>query len=259
MFINFKRQIFILIFSLFCLCAFASPVFAQSYILAEIQAPTPGSTINTKIVTFTWDTGTGVTSYALALGTTVGDDDILNSGVLSATSYTYNYIPLDGQTLYVRLYSVIAGQWEYNDYTFNRANIPDAPAAMQSPAPGATLSQSETFTWDTGTGVSAYWLSVGTGVGGTQYHSSGQTTSTSRTVNNLPLNASTLYVRLSSIMAGQWHHVDYTYTAGGQVPVKAVLQLPTAGTLIDTKSVTFTWDTGTGVTSYALALGTTVG
>ena len=40
--------------------------------LAAIVSPTPGSTLSGSTVTFTWNTGAGVTQYWLAVGTTVG-------------------------------------------------------------------------------------------------------------------------------------------------------------------------------------------
>jgi hypothetical protein len=59
---------------------------------------------------------------------------------------------------------------------------------MTSPAPGSVLpGSSATFAWSSGTGVTAYTLMLGTtGAGSSDIYSSGSTTATSATVNNLP-------------------------------------------------------------------------
>ena len=78
-------------------------------------------------------------------------------------------------------------------------------------------SNSQTFTWSAGTGATAYSLWVGTtGVGSNNLYVSGSTTSLSETVNNLPTNGGTVYVRLYTIFSGGSAHVDYTYTATTQ-------------------------------------------
>ena len=88
-----------------------------------------------------------------------------------------------------------------------------APAQITTPAPGSTLTASTvTFQWTGGTGVSDYWLTVGTTVGG-QTSLARNGTSLSATVAGLPTNGSTLYVRLYSLIGGTWLSNDYTYTA----------------------------------------------
>jgi hypothetical protein len=60
--------------------------------------------------------------------------------------------------------------------------------------------------------VSGYWLQIGTTMGGTNIYSADQGTNLSRTVNGLPVNGSTLYVRLWSRIGDGWLYNDYTYT-----------------------------------------------
>jgi hypothetical protein len=91
-----------------------------------------------------------------------------------------------------------------------------AQAAITSinPANGSTLTgSSQTFSW-TGTGVTQYWLWVGTSVGTKNILDSGSLgTALSTTVNGLPTNGSTVYVRLWHLEGGNWLLTDYTYTA----------------------------------------------
>jgi hypothetical protein len=90
-----------------------------------------------------------------------------------------------------------------------------ARAAITSinPSDGSTLTAaSQNFSW-TGTGVTEYWLYVGTSEGGQDILNSGSLgTSTSTTVNGLPTDGSTVYVRLWHFEGGNWLNTDFTYT-----------------------------------------------
>ena len=88
---------------------------------------------------------------------------------------------------------------------------------ITSPEPGSTLSGSKvTFSWsDNGTSVSEWWLYVGKSLGGSEIHNSGSLgSSTSTTVNGLPTDGSTVYVRLWWLKNGLvWLYLDFKYTA----------------------------------------------
>ena len=71
-------------------------------------------------------------------------------------------IPADGSTIYVRLWTLFGGTWQYNDYTYTAAGG-NSKAVILLPVPGTVLSgASVAFTWSAGTGATAYWLDVGT-------------------------------------------------------------------------------------------------
>jgi hypothetical protein len=90
-----------------------------------------------------------------------------------------------------------------------------ANAAITSidPPNGSTLTgASQTFSW-TGTGITEWWLYVGTTKGARDILNSGSLgTALSTTVNGLPTDGSTIYVRLWH-KEGSWLFTDYTYTA----------------------------------------------
>jgi hypothetical protein len=93
---------------------------------------------------------------------------------------------------------------------------PPTPVAAQitSPAPGATLtSTSQVFTWNAGTGVAAYRLTIGATAGGTNIYNGASTTSLSASVSGLSNDGQMLYVRLFSSIDGVWQSRDYTYRA----------------------------------------------
>jgi hypothetical protein len=99
-------------------------------------------------------------------------------------------------------------------FTATYTTITTARAQMTSPTPGSTLTSSTvTFVWDTGTGVSQYWLSIGATPGGNQIYEQSQGTNLSVTVSGLPTDGSTIHARLWSLIAGVWQWNDYSYTA----------------------------------------------
>jgi len=72
----------------------------------ETTNPVPGSTLVGSTETFSWTANdVSVTEWWVYIGTSVGANDIYDSGSLgTATSDTVSGLPTDGSTLYVRLY-----------------------------------------------------------------------------------------------------------------------------------------------------------
>ncbi|MEP6538610.1 MAG: SBBP repeat-containing protein, partial [Bryobacteraceae bacterium] len=105
------------------------------------------------------------------------------------------------------------GYSEGNGFAASIAQVVIQKAVMSTPAPGSVLSgASVTFTWNN-TGATAYALDVGTTVGGTNITTGSVGAATSKTVSGIPVNGSTIYVRLSTSISGVWQFFDYTYTA----------------------------------------------
>ena len=179
---------------------------------ATMSSPTPGSTLTSSSVTFTWTTGTQVTQYDLHIGTTgVGSSNIF-AGTVTGQSKSITGIPTTGGTLNVRLYSLISGAWQYIDYTYTESS-PATPATMSTPAPGSMLTgSSATFTWTAGSQVTEYDLHVGTTGAGSSNIFGGTVTGQSKTITGIPTTGGTLNVRLYSLIAGAWQYIDYTYT-----------------------------------------------
>jgi streptogramin lyase len=228
---------------------------AATPVPAALTSPS-GTTLTSFATSFAWTQGTAVT-YELKLGTTgAGSNNIFDSGSTTATSATVSNIPTVGATVYVQLISnFIGAPSQLANYTFTEATA--APAALTSPT-GTTLSGSSVpFAWTTGSLVTEYELWVGTtGVSSSNIYNSHWTTATSATVNNIPTNGGTVFVRLYSLINGAWQSADYTFIESGGPPVAAALTSPT-GTTLTGSSQTFTWSTGAGVTRYQLHVGTT--
>jgi len=228
----------------------------------QMTSPAPGSQFTGTTVTFNWSAGTQSTAYWLDIGNTSGGNQYYQSGNLgNSLTATVNNLPNDGSTVYVTLYSLVNGNWVYNEYQYTAYSLSSGAGQIYSPAPGGTLpGATVTFNWTPGSQATAYWLDAGNTPGGNQYFQSGNLGNvTTVTVNNLPTDGSTVYVTLYSLIGGQWIANAYTYTAFTQGSGLAVMQTPPPGTEIDGYSATFTWSAGTNAQGYWLDIGSNAG
>jgi len=184
---------------------------AASGTKAVMSTPVPGSTLSGSTVTFTWSAGAGASAYWLDVGTVQGQGNIYAANEGLITSQTVSGIPTNGAAIYVRLWTLLYGNWSYYDYSYAAGGT---KAVMITPAPVSTLSGSTvTFTWSAGAGASAYWLDVGTVLGQGNIYAANEGLITSQTVSGIPTNGATIYVRLWTLLNGNWSYYDYTYTA----------------------------------------------
>jgi len=221
---------------------------------ATLLAPATGSPLTDSSVNFIWTPS--ATEYALRIGSTgAGSTNLYNGPETTNTSGTVSNLPLNGETVYVRLWTLVNTVWQYNDYTFTA--VTGSPATMNSPSVSNPLSgPSQLFMWSNGVGVTQYALRIGsTGAGSTNLYNGPVTTNTSTTVNNLPTNGETVYVRLWSLVGGFWQYIDYTYTAFTNSP--ATMNSPSVSNPLSGPSQLFVWSNGAGVTEYALRIGST--
>jgi hypothetical protein len=179
---------------------------------AEMSLPSQGTILTSPTVTFQWNPGgSAVTQYYLHVGTSPGANDILSQDQGLGVSCIVNDLPLNGNPIYVRLWSLSANMWIFHDYVYGSG----LPAAMTSPQPGTKLSGSSvTFQWNAGAAVTQYYVWAGSTVGASDLANLNAGSNLSATVSGLPTNGSTIYVRLWSLI-GDWQHRDYTYTAAG--------------------------------------------
>ncbi len=197
----------------------------QSRSAAEMTSPVGGTTFSSNVVTFAWSAGVGATQYRLDVGTALNQANLYNQVQGLKRTVTLSNMPMNGRTVYVRLWSMIGGVWQKRNYTYTAATGTPTAAAMISPAGGSTLSSTlVTFSWSEGTGVAEYWLKVGTTFGGTQLYNKSQGLNNTATLANLPANGKLLYVRLASKVAGTWRNRDYTYRAAPVGTARPVME-----------------------------------
>lgn len=128
--------------------------------LAAMLSPVNGSNIPAgPSVTFTWSLPAGVTTTYLWAGTAQGANDVVNFGGASATSFTQGNLPVG--TIYVRLWSMINGELQYQDHTYKA--VATELAVIISPANGSTLAAGlpVAFPWNSPSGVATTYLWVG--------------------------------------------------------------------------------------------------
>jgi sugar lactone lactonase YvrE len=178
---------------------------------ATLTSPTPGATLTGPSVTFGWTSATGASGYTLWLGSTgVGSGNLYNGHTTTGTTLTATNLPVNGKTIYARLYTTINGVTTYTDSTFTAAS----GAALTSPTPGSTFtSSSVTFNWPPVAGASGYTLWLGSTPGSGNLYDGHTTTGSTLTANNLPVNGETIYARLYTTVNGATTYTDSTYTA----------------------------------------------
>ena len=190
--------------------------------------------------------------------------------VAAGGSVAFAASPNSGYVVNEWLLNGTAAQYGLNNYTLSGVSSNDtvavifspasAAAQIQSPAPGSTLlSASATFEWNSAAGSSGYQLYVGTSLGGSDVFNSGNlgTGTFSAGVSSLPVNGSTIYVRLLTEINGTWLSNDYTYI--GASTTAAQMQSPVPGSPLSSSSVTFQWSAGVGSTAYFLYVGSSQG
>jgi len=215
----------------------------------RIVEPAEGSTLSSSTHLFSWTSdgtqdgaldglldGLQIDQWWLYVGTTVGARDIANSGNLGTdTEYEVIGIPVDGSNVYARLWYYSSSQWRYIDSTYTAAELDleiDTPAIISPTNSSEFASSSVDFEWrDNNTLVNFWWLHIGSLKGGKDFYDSGTglRNRTSVTVDQLPVDGSTVFVRLwYHTSADGWQFTDTTYRStdgsadGGDAPGRYV-------------------------------------
>jgi hypothetical protein len=185
---------------------------------AALLLPTAGGTLPGSTATFRWTTGSGVTDKWLSVGTTLGGANLYYASQASLTERTVTGLPTTGVPLYARLWSLIAGVWQFTDYSFRAAD--PAMASLTTPVVGSKLvGSSATFTWVKPASVTQTWIYIGTTVGRLDLATVDMGTATSYTASGLPTTGGDIYVRLFSFDGTTWKYIDYYFTAAGMAVV----------------------------------------
>ncbi|MBI5683511.1 MAG: autotransporter-associated beta strand repeat-containing protein, partial [Verrucomicrobia bacterium] len=221
---------------------------------AVMISPVNGSTNSSAAVTFTWTAGVSASQYAMWIGSASNGYDLYAAVVGTNRSQTVT-LPVDGRPLYVRLWSLIGGAWQYNSYNY-RAQVP-VKARITGLSNGATLSSTNvTFTWDAGSAASQYAMWIGNAPGTYNLYAALLGTNQSQSV-ILPSKGESIYVGLWSLVNGTWKRNDYEFTAF-TAPELAQMTSPTNGTTFSASPVTFNWTAGSA-TQYAIWVGSAPG
>ncbi|CAL2095366.1 T9SS type A sorting domain-containing protein [Tenacibaculum sp. 190524A02b] len=190
-------------------------LFFSTNLIAQMS-PASFSTLTSNSATFTWDEVSGATLYELVAGSYLSDRRFA-SGQTDQLSHTFNNLPTNGVTLYVRLWYKKDGSWSNGgDFFYTCANLGgEEKAKITSPTVGSEITTSTpTFTWGGGT-ASEYDLKVGGTYNSSSYYVSGVITTTSHSITSSTIptdGSSTIYVTLwSKTPTHGWIYDMYKY------------------------------------------------
>lgn len=222
---------------------------------AQITSPANGSALTSTQLPLVWDTGAGVSGYALWAGTAAGGYDVY-AALEAGTSRTIS-VPA-GKRIHVTLWSLINGSFQGNHYVFDP--VPSSRAALTTPADGSTLASGTlALNWNAGVGASSYALWLGSSPGGYDLGAASAGTATGWTFSNVPQDGGPVYLTLWSLINGAWQSNSYWFTTA--LPVSgnraAVLSSPANATALGSATLNLTWDAGVGTSGYALWVGST--
>ena len=206
-----------------------------------LTSPSDDTKLRSGDITFHWSEGSLVDRNWLYIGTYKGYGDLHSAAVYDGSS-TVN-LTIYTEKIYVRLWSYIESQWQYNDYEFDTM---DSRSAITSPVSGSTFtSEKITIHCTEGYNIDSRYLMVGSSKGYGDISSS-YMTGLKKTI-KMPIDGSQVYVRLWSKSGSSWGYLDYEYTSATISPKQAVITSPKARKVFGSEYVTFRWTEGTGV------------
>ncbi len=221
---------------------------------ARLISPANGSALTSTSLPLVWDAGVGVTSCYLQAGTALGGYDLCNNNEGTNTQRTIT-VPAGGAQVHVTLWSLINGAYQNNRYVFT--TVASEKAALISPANGATLTGGTlSLSWSAGTGVSRYYLFLGSSYGGYDLGAvdAGAATTSGLTV---PQDGGPVYLTLWSLINGGFQAEHYWFTTAlplsGNRPAR--ITSPANTSTLTASTMNLTWDTGAGATMHALWVG----
>ena len=108
--------------------------------------PSNATTLTDSNQLFSWSGSSDITEYWLYVGTSLGGQDIHNSGSLgTSTSATVSGLPTNGSTLHVRLWHFEGGYWFNTDFTYTAFAVPTENEMSAVPAWAQVLTPEQRF------------------------------------------------------------------------------------------------------------------
>jgi len=238
-----------------------------------LSSPTQGASVPGTTATFTWNTITGATKYWLEVNSSNGWGAATRkyyADVGGVTSKQVTTLPNNSSTLYWRVWGGNACGWcsdaaaNANKRSFtNTCTAPPGAPTLSSPGNGTSVpGTSATFTWNTITGATKYYLEVNSsnswGAATRKYYADVGNVLT-KTVTGMPGDGTTYYWRVWGGNACGWcsdaaanaNKRSFTNTCAA-APGAPTLSSPAQGAHVPGISTTFTWNTITGATKYYL-------
>ena len=240
-------------------------------LVPQMTSPDPGSTLNGPTTTFNWiSNGANVSDFAILAGSSPGGADFFDSGSLGTQeSVNVTGLPVNGSKIHIRLSYKSNGSWKSVDYEYTAFKDPNSEETvhvpeMLDPKPESTLSAAETqFSWTSnGAAVANYWMYVGTRQGYWDLFNSGLLENSQEvSITGLPVDGSTLHVRLWYRVNDRWKWLDYKYIAftdpnGNPETALPEIVDPEPGSTLSGSEAEFSWESnGANIYYYWVFIG----
>lgn len=207
---------------------------------------------------FTWVTSGSSQANRLVVGTSPGDNDLFDSGVLAGPQTSVQVPALPTLTdSYARLYATasteIGGTWVAQTVAFT---VAPQVASFTAPMTGQfNADPTRPITWTANPEDQAYYLVVGTTPGSANLVNSGALPATQSSYAPPPMPAHTvLYATLFTEWVGSWNNsqsISFVY----QSP-EATFTSPVNGARVTDSAAPFTWSIGPQAQAYYLVVST---
>ncbi len=231
---------------------YTDSTFTGDILTARLTTPVNGTTTADFAQPIQWTTVPSAQAYYLYVGTSVGTNNLINTGEIHQTSYPAGSLP-SGQTVFARIYAKVGGVWRGTDSSFSGTTITSTITYPANGAVNADLSQP--IQWTPVPNADAYYLYVGTTLGGKDVVNTGEIHTLSYIPGNIPAGQ-TLYARIYTKLGGAWRFSDSTFSAA---TLTSTLIYPANGATNADMSQPFQWTATAGAQAYYLYVGTTPG
>jgi len=88
----------------------------------SMVSPQPTTKLSSTTATFEWTSLSAVEAFKLDIGTTSGGSDVYSGNLGQAKKVTVGDLPWQSRTVYVRLWALVGGAWQYTDYVYTGAD-----------------------------------------------------------------------------------------------------------------------------------------
>jgi hypothetical protein len=211
----------------------------------ELISHSYGDVLQSTTETFIWNSVPGVKSYRLRLFDYPTNVNYYEKTFTKPEAVTVSNLPSNGADISVRLYSIRDDGWEaMSHHNVTSVSSPETKnAVITSHANRETLTGStETFTWED-VGAEAYEFRVAMRRPDSSFKTlqlyTYDSSTTSATINNLPINSSEVLIRLRTKHSG-WATKYYTFNGAPTVPKAELISHSNKGILSSTTE-TFSW------------------
>lgn len=236
---------------------------APELIEPELTNPTEDGVIRDSKVIFQWTPGVNVDETYLGVATWQGLvsrypwGDLFSASTSKKISQEVSGIPLDGNTVYVRLWWRFQNDWFFKDYSFKTDNRP----VLETPESQVLIDERDViFSWSSMPGVEEYYLNVGSSaadletMNGGDIFSASTEAQTSVLVTGIPLAGNPVFARLWWKIADQWSFTDYRFDT--EVSVSPEMIFPLSDDIISTDTVNFVWENSPDNQVFYIGVGT---